>query len=87
MKTPIANQGVGRKARKPRVQLNLEVVEKMKLDAQLCAMLEKTTVREWCISVINEAVSRTLKEKGVQSPFDRPATPFRNNAIEQLCVA
>lgn len=53
-----------------RHQLNVEVEEKLKSEAQLCAMLEKQTVKEWCAKVIADAAASTLRQKGVQSPFD-----------------
>ena len=59
-----------RKRERDRHQLNVEVEEKLKSEAQLCAMLEHKTTREWCVSVIRQAVESTLKQRGVQSPFD-----------------
>lgn len=80
-------EGDGTHPRRPRIQLNFEVPDKIKKDAHLCAMLEQKELRVWCLEIVEEAISRTLKKKGVTSPFDQPATPFRNNTVDALCPA
>lgn len=78
---PERNTEGSKKARKERVQLNIETSEKVRNEAQLCAMLDKITAKEWLARVIEQATARTLAEKGIKSPFDQPATPFRVCAV------